>query len=195
MTRTTNSRIAGFMFLFYIATGIASMVLFDQAASGKGVSARLTSITHHATGMRLAAVLSLVGILNPLVLGVALYALTRDYDQDLAVLALSCRVAEGVMNAIPSIARLALLSVATGAVGTSGADAAATNIFGALLFKVPAWSTNVSATLFAAGSLVYSYLFLRARSIPALLARLGILASVALLAGLPMQIAGFITGR
>ncbi len=34
MTRTTNARLAGFMFLFYIATGVASIVLFNQATSG-----------------------------------------------------------------------------------------------------------------------------------------------------------------
>ena len=35
MTHTTNARIAGFTFLFYIAGGIASMVLFGQATGGQ----------------------------------------------------------------------------------------------------------------------------------------------------------------
>jgi hypothetical protein len=34
MTRTTNARLAGFTFLFYIAIGITSMVLFRQATGG-----------------------------------------------------------------------------------------------------------------------------------------------------------------
>jgi hypothetical protein len=44
------------------------------------------------------------------------------------------------------------------------------------------------------GSTLYSYLFLRARSIPGVLAWLGVLASVLLVAGLPLQLAGFLSG-
>ncbi|HXA18786.1 MAG TPA: hypothetical protein VN380_17460 [Thermoanaerobaculia bacterium] len=54
MTRTTNARIAGFTFLFYIAAGIASMVLKGRA---------------HATD-----VLSLFTSLSALALGVTFYA-------------------------------------------------------------------------------------------------------------------------
>ncbi len=41
MTRTTNARIAGFTFLFYIAAGIASMVLFGRATGSEGIAAQL----------------------------------------------------------------------------------------------------------------------------------------------------------
>jgi hypothetical protein len=58
MTRTTNARLAGFMFLFYIATGITSMVLFRQATSGaQGTATTLASLAQHATTVRLTAVL------------------------------------------------------------------------------------------------------------------------------------------
>jgi len=144
MTRAAYARLAGFMFLFYIATAMA--------------------------------------------------AITRDYDSDLAVLALSCRVSEGVISAIPTIAMVGLLSVATGAAGATAADAAAANALGALLLKVDAWSTKVGATVFAVGSTLYSYLFLRARSIPVPLAWLGLFASVVLVFALPAALAGFMKG-
>jgi hypothetical protein len=35
MTRTTNARLAGFVFFFYIATAYTEMVLFGQASSGQ----------------------------------------------------------------------------------------------------------------------------------------------------------------
>ena len=38
MTLKTNARLAGFTFLFYIAAGITSMVLFDRATSGEGIA-------------------------------------------------------------------------------------------------------------------------------------------------------------
>lgn len=192
MTRKTNARLAGLMFLFYIATAFAGMVLFDQATGGEGTAAKLSSIAQHAPRLRLAAVLTVVTILDALVLAVALYALTRDCDADLALLALSCRVAEGVTNAIPVIAMMALLALAKGAAGAVAGDAAAANALGTLLLKVQGWSTLVGATLFAVGSTLYSYLFLRARTIPVLLAWLGVLASVLIVVGLPLETAGFI---
>jgi hypothetical protein len=76
MTRTTNARLAGVAFLFYIVAGIATMVLAGRA---------------HATD-----VLSLLTSLSALVLAVTLYAITREQDPDLAMLGLTCRVVEGV---------------------------------------------------------------------------------------------------
>ena len=68
MTRTTNARIAGFTFLFYIAVAFPSMVLFDRAARGEGIAAQLASIAQHATNVRVAVVLSLLGCFSALVL-------------------------------------------------------------------------------------------------------------------------------
>jgi hypothetical protein len=76
MTRTTNARVAGFTFLFYVAAGIASLAL-----SGRP----------HATD-----VLSLFTSLSALVLGVTLYGITREQDPDLAMLGLTCRVVEAI---------------------------------------------------------------------------------------------------
>jgi len=76
MTRTTNARIAGFTFLFYIAAGIGTMTMAGRP---------------HAT-----SVLSLLTSFSALVLGVTLYAITREQDADLALLALTCRVIEAI---------------------------------------------------------------------------------------------------
>ena len=188
MTRTTNARLAGFMFLFYIATAFPCLVLFEQAAAGEGTAAKLASIAQHEVRMRVSNVLSLVTIFDAIVLAVALYALTRDYDRDLAVLALSCRVAEGVMNAVGTISTMALLSVAKGTGGV------AANALGELLLKSQDWIMLVGATLFAVGSTLFAYLFLRARSIPVWLAWLGVVGSAILVIGLPARSAGLIRG-
>jgi hypothetical protein len=131
MTRTTNARIAGFTFLLYIAAGIASLALAGRT---------------HATD-----VLSLLTSFCALVLGVTLYAITRDQDPDLAMLALTCRVVE----AIP------------GAPGEM---------------------------FFAVGSTLFSWLLLRGRMIPVVLAWLGIVASFLLVVILPLQRAGLFGG-
>src|SRR2546422_10786081 len=95
MTRTTNARIAGFTFLFYIAAGITSVVLFGWATSGEEVAAKLAGIAQHATDVRVVVVLDLLQCFSALVLAVTLYVITREQDPDLAMLGLTCRVGRG----------------------------------------------------------------------------------------------------
>ncbi len=194
MTRTTNARLAGLMFLFYIAAGATEMVLFGQAIRGEGIAAKLASIAQHATIMRIVGVLSLFTTTATLALAVALYALTRDYDHDLALLALLCCAAQGVIGAMNAVPKLALLPVATAAAGAAASNAAAPNALGSVLLNVQHLGIR-GVTLFAVGSVFFSYLFLRARTIPALLAWLGVIASVLLVAGLPLQMVGVIEGN
>ena len=192
MTYKTNARLAGFMFLLYTAAAIAQQVLLGPIISGAGVAAKLASISQHATSMSLVAVLSMVTVLTAVVLAVALYAITRDADHDLALLALCCRLAEGVFNVFPALAWTGLLWLATQTPTTPAETAAAV---GGLLLKVPGWSTSVSAICFGVGSTLFSYLFLTVRSIPVPLAWLGVLSSVLVVVGTPLEFMGFITAR
>ena len=196
MTRTRYARLAGFMFLFLHChpgmTGMIPVRAGNQRARGWPRSSRTSPSTWCKCAYR--RVLAAHGF-NALVLAVALYAVTREQHPDLAVLALSCRVGEGVLSAIPTLATLGLLWLATTAAAAPFQDAAAANGLGALLLKVRGWGLLLSALLFAVGSALYSYLFLRARTIPVALAWLGIFASVLLMVCLPPQLAGFIEGR
>jgi uncharacterized protein DUF4386 len=192
MTRTTNARLAGCTFLAYIATGIASMFLFSQVAAGPTAAAKLASIAQHATAVRLTAVLTLLTFFEAIVLGVTLFALTHEEDHDLAVLGLCCRVGEGVLGAASAVSTMRLLPVAAASAMSAAPDAAAATALGASLLSQGGSSTAIGATCFAVGSTLFSYLFLRARSIPVTLAWLGVLASVVLVIALPVQLAGFL---
>jgi hypothetical protein len=76
MTRATNARLAGVTSFVYLAAGMSSLALAGRP---------------HATD-----VASLFTSFSALVLGVTFYALTHEQDPDLAMLALICRVIEGV---------------------------------------------------------------------------------------------------
>jgi len=191
MTRTTNARIAGFTFLFYILVGIASMVLFSQATSGEAVPAKLASIAQHVLQVRLTIVLGLLQAVCAIVLAVTLYAITRDQDSDLAMLALIFRVGEGLLGAISTRATLDLLWLGTSA-GPKAPDAATLQALGTYLLNGPDW--NMSAILFAMGSTLFSYLLLRGRTVPVPLAWIGVVASLLLVVGLPLQLAGVLSG-
>ena len=131
MTRNTNARVAGFAFLVYIAAGLSGLAV-PRDGSWAAVFPLLTSF-------------------SALVLGVTLYAITREQNADLAMLAMVCRVVEGVPRVSGEI-------------------------------------------YFAVGSLLFSWLLLRGRMIPAPLAWLGVIASALLVVLIPSQLAGFLGG-
>ena len=190
MTSRCNARIAGFTFLFYIATGIASMVLFGQATIGETVADKLAGIARHPTEVRIVVLLGLLQCFSALTLGATLYALTREQDPDLALLGLICRLIEGVLAATGIPETLGLLWLVT----ASGADAPDTGTAHALGAYLLGGSMALTATFFAVGSFFFSWLLLRGRMIPVPLAWLGVAASGLLVVLLPLQLAGFLAG-
>jgi hypothetical protein len=194
MTRTTNARIAGFAFLFYIAVGIGQMVL-GGAISASGTAARLALMAQHTSRVQVELLLTLLTSMTALTLAVALYAITRDEDRDLAILALCCRVGEGMLGMIAPMITLGLLWLATATeVGTTVRDTPATLVLAGFLRKLGGWNTITAAMLFAIGSTIFSWLLLRGRMIPRLLAWLGVAASVLLVVLLPLELAGAVSG-
>ncbi len=190
MTRTTNARIAGFSFLFYIVVGLTNLALFRLATSGEGIAAKLAGVAQYAFNVRVTVVLDLLGCFSALALAVTLHAITREQDRDLAMFALICRAGEGLIGATGIPNTLGLLWLATDQ-GASAPEPAAGNALAAFLFK---GHVALTATFFAVGSMLFSYLLLRGRMIPIPLAWLGVVASILLVVGLPLQLAGFLRG-
>jgi hypothetical protein len=191
MTRRTNARVAGFAFLIYIAVALTGMILENRAAAGEGTAAKLASIARHASEMRVSVVLSMLGCFCALVLAVTLYSITRDQDPDLAMLVLVFRAAEGVIGAVPLTKPLGQLWLATAA-GTDAPDPATANALGAALLNLEGSESILAASFFAVGSLVFAWLLLRGRIVPAALAWVGVLGSVLVVAGLPLQLVGIL---
>ena len=189
MTLKTNSRIAGVTFLLYIAIGIGSMVL---SPDGDGIAAKLEAMAQHDLKVRIGFLLGLLMSFCALVLAVTLHALTREEDSDLAILGMICRAGEGIVGiSIPVSLSLLWLATSTGA---DAPDPRAAHAIAAFVMKIGGWQTLTCAILFAVGSTIFSYLFLRGCMIPVSLAWLGVAASVLLVAGLPLTLAGFLTG-
>jgi preprotein translocase subunit SecG len=192
MTLKTNARLAGIMFLLYIATGIVSMIVFRTATAGGDAAARLASIAQNETLVRITVLLTLLTFVYAIVLGVTMYALTRDEDRDLAVLSLAFRAAEGTLGAAASVRTMGLIAVAKASLTASGTEAAALAAQGSVLLGQGGSSALIAATAFTIASLIYSWLFFRARSIPVWLSVLGVVGSLLLAVALPVQIAGFL---
>jgi len=191
MTRRTNAKIAGVTLLVYIGATILGMVLFSRATSGEGVAAQLAGIARHATDVRLTILLGVLGNFCALVLAVTFYSITREQDPDLAMLAMTCRVAEGITGMDVS-KTLGLLWLAT-ATDATALDAKTGSALGAYFLKMEA-SFTASAAFFALGSTLFSWLLLRGRMIPVALAWLGVLGSILPAVCFPLQLAGLLGG-
>jgi hypothetical protein len=185
MTRMTNARVAGFTFLFYILVGITSLVVSGRVMHGAAIAHKLASIAQHTTEVRVLAGLYLLTAFSAIVLGVTLYAITREQDRDLALVALTCRVVEGINNVKAVSGTLALLWLGTTA-GENLPSTEATRALGAYLLR----GDGISAIFFAVGSTIFSWLLLRGRMIPVALAWLGVLASALVVVILTLQLLG-----
>jgi hypothetical protein len=192
MTRRASARVAGAMFLAYIVIGVAELVIGRGATSGDTPAARLASIAQHGARLRVEVVLGIVICFVALTLAVSLYGVTRDEDHELAVLGLACRAGEAVLGLLSTVATIGLLSLAGGgriAPTSPGVDAVA-----AFLLEVRRTNPTITATLFAIGSTIFSWLLLRGRMIPVGVAWLGVIASILLVVVLPLQLAGVFRG-
>ena len=190
MTVRTNARIAGLTLLVYIAVGITSMIIFGPATSGETITAKLSSMAGHQTTVSINILLNLIMSLSALTLGATLWALTREQDPHLAMLGMSCRFVEGVLGASSISGLLALNWLATGT-GPTAPDAASASALGAYLLRN---DVALSATFFAVGSTIFSFLLLRGHLIPNILAWIGVVASVILIVALPLQLTGWLKG-
>ena len=191
MTRSTNARLAGVAYLSYIVVGSLNEVLMYRATSVDGIAAKLARIAEYSTDVRLAIILKLGECFSVFVLAVALYGITRDEDPELAMLALLCRVAEGVFIATLIPNSQGLLWLANARTGVGAPDVAITNALGAF---VRAPGAPVGAIFFAVGNTIFSYLLLRGRMVPVWLGWWGVISSAVLIISVPFQIAGFLTG-
>jgi len=121
---------------------------------------------------------------------VTLYAITREEDPDIAMLGLTCRVAEGVIGAASTPATLALLALVTVS-GAPGSDVTAgTQAIGTLVLeRVPL----VAAIFFGVGSTLFSWLLLRGRMVPTWLAWLGVYGSALVAVALFLKVGGVLS--
>jgi hypothetical protein len=177
----------------YIVLGLPAGMLMTRATSAEGIAAKLIGVAQHANDLRVAVVLVLFSSFSALVLGVTLYAITREVDPDLAMLALTFRVGEGVIGGISVQRSLGLLWVATAA-GANAPDIQTAHALGTLFMGQGGTLGLVDALFFAVGSTIFSWLLLRGRMIPAVLAWLGVVVSITWMVGLPLQLADVLRG-
>lgn len=182
MTIRTSAAVAGWMLLLYIVAGVTSLVI---SPGGADPTARLAALAASPVRAHASVLLSLLVCVVAFTLAVTLYAITRAQDRVVALLGLCFRAAESFFAAPAAILSLSLLWLASRPPQPEMAG---------MLLQVSGWSTTVAAFLFAVGSTLFCWLFLRGRLIPRGLAWLGLAASVLLVVALPLALVGIVRG-
>jgi hypothetical protein len=190
MTRKTNARVAGLTYLLYIAVAYPGLVLSSKATRGATVAEKLATAANHIDDLRLVIISSFLSGICAVVLAVTLYAITRDEDEEIALLGLTCRVSEGIIGAGSILLNLGLMAIAHDGVMSN----AASYPVAAALLDAGDGSTRLAASFFAVGSTLFSYLLLRGRIVPWPLAALGFLGSLVISFGIPAQMAAYLSG-
>lgn len=172
-TQRRYARLAGFLFLWLIVTGLAGLMLSARIA-GSGTFAEMAKrIVASQRLYRFALVTSLIETLSALLLGFALYATLRPVDKLLAQLAMYWRMAESLIGAVGVIFGFVALRAYTGSQPAGQAETIVE-----LTRYLGSGTYNVSALCFSIGSTIFFYLFWKSRYIPAWLSAFGVFASV-----------------
>lgn len=174
-TQRAYARLAGFMYLFVLATSITGLIVTSSVATGPGFAERSAQIVASESLFRVGLVLALVGSLSTVLLAVALYVTVRPVDKNLALVGLLFRVCESAIGATGLALSFGILQLRS---ATAAGDAFAVGEWQAL-FNVfnGAATTEVAAIFFSVGSIVFFYLLLRSRYIPRVLAGVGLVGS------------------
>ena len=177
-TQRIYARVAGFLFLWLIITGLSDLIITSSiAGSGPFVeSAQRVAASEHL--YRLALCFGLIETLSVVPLAFALYVTLRPVDKLVAQLAMYFRLGESFIGGaaiIFSFFRLGLYSSSQslGALGGHQSQALVS-----LTRIANSASMNICAIFFSIGSILFFYLFFRSTYIPKVLSAFGVFASV-----------------
>jgi hypothetical protein len=177
-TQRTYARVAGFLFLWLIITGLAGMLTTSHIVGSGTFAETAKRVVASERLYRLALSSELIETLSTLLLAFALYATLKPVNELLAQMAMYWRLGEsfiGGAGMIVDFARLRLYTSpqSSGMLGTDQSQALV-GLTGDAGFA----TYNICAIFFSIGSILFFYLFFKSRYIPRILSAFGVFASV-----------------
>lgn len=168
------ARLAGFLFLFYIAAALFSGYVTSVYVVKNDVVATAANIGQGEFAYRVALLLQFASNLTAIVLGWALYVLLRPIDRNWALLALLCRFGEGTVGAVGSVFDWLVLKLYT----ESGIQGAGSTGLIRLATEASGATFPITVTFFSLGSVIFFALLARTRFIPKWLSMTGVVGSL-----------------
>jgi len=173
-TQRTYARLAGFLFLWLIVTGIAGLALESHIAGSGSFAETAKRITASEHLYRTAICMELIETMSAALLAFALYVILKPIDSLLAQLAMYFRLGESFLGAVGVMFAFLRLHLFIG----PQPNAAAIDRSEALADLLGHAGSNISAIFFSIGSALFFYLFFKSRYIPKALSAFGVFASI-----------------
>jgi hypothetical protein len=171
------ARIVGFLYLFTNATAI-----FAFSARGKLIVPRdavqtATNIAASERLFRLGIATELITVVGVIILVWGLYVILKPIDRNVVWLATFLRLAENFVLTFITVQEFAALAFLKSATSLQAFDTQQLQGLAYTFLRVYGDAFNIGFLFLGLGSAVFSYLWLRSRYIPRLLAAWGIFAS------------------
>lgn len=177
-TQRIYARVAGFLFLWLIITGLAD-VLTASRILGSGTFAETAKRAAASERLyRIALCSGLIETLSVVLLAFALYVALKPVNKLLAQLAMYWRLGEAFIGGVGMIFGFVRLRLYVSAQSMTGAGADQAQALVDLTRNVGFGVFNITAIFFSIGSILFFYLFFKSRYIPKVLSAFGVFASV-----------------
>jgi hypothetical protein len=176
-TQRIYARIAGFVFLWLIVTGLAGALTVSHIV-GSGTFAEASKRAAASEHLyRVALSSELIETLSAVVLAFALYVTLKPVDKLLAQIAMYCRLGESFVGGVGMIFGFVTLRIYTSPQSIGGVETGRSEALLDLTRHAGFVASNISAIFFGIGSILFFYLFFKSRYIPRIQSVFGLFAS------------------
>jgi hypothetical protein len=177
-TQRIYARVAGFVFLWLIITGLAGALTISHIV-GSGTFAETAErvvASEHLYGVALSS--ELTETLSAVLLAFALYVTLKPVDELLAQVAMYWRLGESFIGGVGMIFGFVKLRLYSSPQSIGGVETDQSKALVDLTRHAGFAAYNISAIFFSIGSILFFYLFFKSRYIPRILSAFGVFASV-----------------
>lgn len=177
-TQIRYARLAGFLFLWLIITGLAGELTISHIVGSGTFAEKATRVVASEHLYRVALSSALIETLSATLLAFALYVTLKPVDKLLAQIAMYWRLGESFIGGTGMIFGFVKLGLYTSpqSLGASGTDQSQALV--ELTRHAGFAAYNISAIFFSIGSILFCYLFFKSGYIPGILSAFGVFASV-----------------
>ena len=172
------ARLAGFMYLFLIAVYLLGVWITSRLEVPGNIVETAHRVVEDELLFRFGLALGSINALCAMLLAVSLYAAVRVIDKNLALLALAFELVYAAVGAVSKLIDYAFLKQQMDAYSSGILDTKQLPVLADLHSFLDAAALNIACILYGAGSILFFYLFLKAKAIPRILAAWGLFGSV-----------------
>jgi hypothetical protein len=176
------ARVAGLAYFLIIVTSLLSMMFVESKLVVPGDdAATFNNIMANEWLFRIGAAYDLIMFASVVILAVALYVILKTVNKNLALLALSWRLAEAILGGVTVLISFIVLQLLNGEAYSAVFKTEQLQALVGLFLDVRTAALEIVIVFLCLGTIIFCYLFFKSRYIPRTLAAWGIFSFILML--------------